>query len=326
MALQPTVDSLIDQVRSRLNLATSEGVNDTNDILPALNRAKDYAFDILARRYPEPILTNTTVAITSGTSSYSLPDNTFEDRLLKVDWRDTSGQYQELDRLSYREVQDWESTVASQVPQYYTLIGRTYQLIPTPQSGTARIWYLEEPEDYVKSLGRITALDLANNKFSVNEINSSLTTSTAALGAYLNVVDGKTGAVKYSLQLQTIDEDNLQLTFKTTPSRVSVLGRTIQDDLTSLDITQDDHICAINGTCIPYFKKPISNFCIEYATAEMKDTLQREGLDLAQNVLKKFEEHVERTWVRREVVGRVRKQNSKFHAGYINPQHWRTRS
>lgn len=320
MALQHSVDNLIAQVRSRLDLATNEGVKDTNDILPALNRGKDYAFNILARHYPEPLLTSLEVNVSSATFG-DIPDDAFEDRLLKVDWKDNTGLYRELDRLNYREKQDYES-VGNGIPEYHTIVGHSYELVPNPQNGTVRIWYLQEPEDYVKSLGRITGVSLADQTLSLDSINSSLTTSTASLGAYINIIDGKTGIVKYSAQVKTIDNDNSQIITKSTPSRTTVLGRTIQSDLTDLDITEDDHICAINGTCIPYFKKPVSNFVIEYATAEMKDKLQREGQDMAQRVLEKFEQQVERTWVRREVVRRIRRENKQWRSGYQNGLFW----
>lgn len=316
---------MIDQVRSRLDLASNEGIDDTSDILPALNRGKDFAFDILGRLYPEPLLTSTTVTVTSGTDSYDIPDSAFEDRLLKVDWQDSAGLYQELDRLSYREIHNWESP-NSVVPQYYVLQGRQYTFVPSPSSGTARIWYLQNPEDYVKSLGRVTGVDLASQTLTLDDINSSLTTSTASLGAYINIVDGQTGEIKYSVQVKTIDSDNNQIVTKSTPSRSTVLGRTIQSDLTGLDITEDDHICAINGTCIPFFRRPVSNFVIEYATAEMKDKLQRGETSLAQQILDKFETQVERTWVRREVVRRIRKENNQFKNRSTNPYYYKTRS
>lgn len=315
--MQSLVDNLIDGVRSRLDLAQNEGIDDGADILPALNRAKDYAFNILARYYKEPLLTSRELEIASGEELFDIPEDAFEMRLLKVDWQTSAnGTWEELDRLSYRQVQEYETHTPG-IPSYYTIIGSQFQLIPKPQSGKIRIWILREPDDYVKSLGRITAIDDVNNKLSLHEINSALTTSTSTLGAYLNVVDGKTGIVKYSIQVKSIDEDNQQIEIKAVPSRDVVLGRPITGSLVDADISPDDHICSIAGTCIPYFRKPISNFCIEYATAEMKDKLERQGQDLAQSVLGKFEKQMERAWAARETSKRVRKENRHWfsHAG-----------
>jgi hypothetical protein len=71
----------------------------------------------------------------------------------------------------------------------------------------------------------------------------------------------------------------------------------------------DDYLCPVDGTCIPPMRSPLSNFLITYASAEIK-ALKLDGdpnVVLAQ--LKKFEERIDRTWVRREQSLRVGKSS-----------------
>lgn len=319
--LRLTVDNLIADVRSKIDLEAAEGIDDLQDILPALNRGQKYAVDILSRQYPEPFLKELEVAIVAGTSVYTIPEDAYSDRLLMVE-RKINNYYQELDRISYREKSRYESTNSTAIPEYYVLKGRKYELVPSPNSQTdaVRLWYVRQPEEYVKEQGRITAVTEGSNRVTLDTIGSDLTTDAESLNAYVNVIDGDTGEIKATLQIKTIDTDAKTVVFKSTASRSTVFGRTIQTDISSLSnsvtIEQDDFLCSVYGTCVPFFRDPIANFVIEYATAEMKDKLQRENVGMAQQVLDKFEAHVKSTWAGRETKFRVDKANRYWNNTY----------
>lgn len=307
-----TVTDLIAGVRSLTDELNPDSVSAVQDILTSLNRGQQYGFDILARKYPEPILTHTIMALASGVNEYDIPEDAFEDRLLKVEMyipSGSSGTYREVPRISYRDISNYESSIQTNIPIYYCVIGRKVRFISTP-SGTysARIWYLREPDKLVMPQGRITHINALANYVIVDQIGSDVTTESDQLGSYANLIDGQTGIVKATLQIQNITDD--KVSFRSVPQRASVLNRTVVGSL-PLDLSQDDYLTTIEGTCVPQVGSPITNFLIEYAVAEMTGKLGGDrGSEEA--VLAKFETQVERMWVGREKQMRVQKRSEKW--------------
>jgi len=307
-----TVDDLVDQVRSQLDELNRDSVNTEQDILPTLNRGKDYAFDIYARRYPEPILTYRTLTLVGDQQEYDIPEDVFEDRILKIEIRVPTGgvgsTYAEVQRISYRDLSNYESVSKTNIPLYYAVYGRKIRFVACP-TGTypARMWILREPEKLVLSQGRVTALNTASNYVVVDQAGSSLTTETDQLGSYVNVVDGQTGEIRGTLQIQSINANN-RITFRTTPARSTVLGRTVTGDLSSLSIGLDDYLASVDGTCVPYYGKPTSNFLVQFTVAEITRKLGG-AAETEQNILDKFEKQVERNFQGRPTALRVSKRS-----------------
>jgi len=121
----------------------------------------------------------------------------------------------------------------------------------------------------------------------------------------VNIVDATTGAIKVSLQVQTIDTTNNRVTFKTTPTRSTVLNRAVVGAITAT-VEIDDYLCVSRGNCIPYLKKPLSNYIIQYAVLEIKRKMG-EPTESEERALEKFEDQVKRQWAGREAQFRVTK-------------------
>lgn len=307
-----TVDSLVEEIRSQLDEQNRDSVDTDADILPALNRAQDYAFDIYARKYPEPILQTSTLLLVSQVQEYEIPEDVFEDRILKIEIAIPSGTgstYAEVQQISFRDLSNYESTSSTNIPIYYAIYGRKIRFV-SPPTGiyTARMWSLKSPEKLVLSQGRITVLNDVSNYVVVDSAGSSLTTEADQLGSYVNVVDGQSGEIRGSLQIQSLNSNN-RLVFRTSPQREVVLNREVTGDLSSITVQLDDYIAPITGSCVPYFSSPTTNFLIQYAVAEISRKL---GGDSAQEekVLEKFEKQVERTFAGRPSKLRVTKRST----------------
>lgn len=315
MSILYTVEDLVTAVRQQLDEQNRDSVSTDLDILPTLNRGADHAFDILARKYPEPILQYTTLDLQSGVSEYDIPEDIFEDRILKLETEipvGSSGRshFVELNRISYRDISNYESVATSSFPLYYCIIGRKIRILPQP-SGVfdARMWSIRSPEKLVMPQGRITLLNSAQNYVIIDSVGSDLTTETDQLNSYLNVVDGQTGEIKGTLQAQSIVDN--KITFRTVPTRISVLNRTVTGVLADVTVNQDDYLCVSSGTCVPYYGKPTSNFLIQFAVAEITRKLGGQSQD-EEAVLKKFEEQIEKTWVGRQIDLRVKKKSNNW--------------
>lgn len=308
MARRLTTTDLIADVRAMIDEDNQEAVDDTRDILPSLNRAQDYAANILARHYESPLLAFESVTLTAGTASYSIPEKALEQRLEKVEVN-VGGVYQPVKRLSYRDITDYEQSGATAVPLYYAIVGDEYRLLPAPSATyPLRIWYLRDPDPLVEEQGRLTVINTAQNYLIVDSIGEDVSSEVDSLESFVNIVDGQTGEVKVSLQVQSISGNRVQ--FRTVPSRSTVYNRTISGEIPST-VEKDDLLCSASGTCIPILRKPFSNFLIQYAVAEMQRKLGGPA-DMEQRVLKDLEAQVERSWVGREQSLRVTKSSKNW--------------
>jgi hypothetical protein len=317
-------DDLVSQVRSLLDEDNRESVSDTVDILPALNRAMNYASNILARHYESPMLKKINVTTVSGQKEYNIPEDAFEERLEKVEV-EVNKLFYPVQRISYRDISLYESQSATSIPYYYVIVNNRYRIIPNSNAAyPLRIWYLVDPLPLVLSQGRINTVNTTDNYIVVDAAGSDLTTESDQLDSYVNIIDAQSGTRKATLQVKTISGN--RITFKTVPARTTVLNTTIDTSLATdslsvntdinndgpdVVIEPDDFVCLIHGSCVPFFKKPFSNFLIQYAIAEIRRKLGG-AAELEQRVLKELEEQVERSWVGRENSLRVSKKSAQW--------------
>lgn len=305
-----TTDELVTAVRSRLDEMNRDSVDTARDILPALNRALEYAVDIYSRHYPDPFLRYTVLTLNGADQEYPIPGDVFEDRIVRIEIKTSRNTYREVTRLLYRDVVNYETDGTTAIPYYYTIVGRKIHFVPGP-SGTypARLWYVKEPEPLVLQQGRITKVNTTGNYVVVEGLGTDLTTESDSLNNYVNVINGETGEVRGTLQISQIAGD--RVTFRTTVTRSTVIGLPVSTSLTDLGATEDDYLCVAEGTCIPYLGAPTSNFLIQFAVAEISRQLGVQSQE-EEAILEKFEKQVKSAWAGRETTIRVAKRSQAF--------------
>lgn len=303
-----TVDDLISEVRSLIDEDNQSNIKDSDDILPSLNRAQSYAFNILARHYEEPLLSYTETTVSAGVQEIPIPENIFEDRIEQVEFYNNAGFYYELRRISYRDISRYESTSSTDVPAGYALYGRKIRF-PTPPTGSynMRIWYLREPDTLLKSQGRITKVGA--DYLVVDSLGSDVDTVEDSLGNYINVIDGQTGEYKQTLQVNLTSGN--KLTIRSVATRSPVLNRVVSTSIDS-EVETDDYICLVEGSCVPFFMYPIHNFMVQYASNEMKRKIGTSDTQLEEQLKREFEKQVERSWVGREQALRIKPISRSF--------------
>lgn len=310
MSRRLIVDDLIAEVRSLIDEINVDNISDTEDILPSLNRGQDYVASVLARRYEEPLLTYTTIPMDGG-ALYDVPDDAFESRIEKIEAFTTATDIYEVKRINFRDITNYEHPTLVTVPQYYCIIGKQFKLVPQPTSSyNMRVWYLKDPRPLVKSQGQITLVNTASNYIIVDEIGSDISTNMDNLNSYVNVIDGDTGDVRATLQVQTYDDQ--RITFKSSPTRSTVLGLPVTGSFTTEDIRPDDYITTVHGSCISFFKKPLANFLITFAAADIKVNKLGGEPGLLSQQLDAFEKMVERMGSGQEQSLRVKRVNNHF--------------
>ena len=309
--LQFTVDDLIDEVRALTDEENVDTVSTTRDILPALNRGQEYAWDILAKAYPDPIVKTSTLTLVSGTSDYDLPEDTFQDRIVKLETIITTAAsgslYSRIDRISYKEADLYETTGNYAYPYKYYVFGRKMHIIPTPSGAkNARMWYIRDPERLIVKQGRITAVNSGSLYVDLDAVGSGLSTTADSLANYANVIDGQTGEVKSSMQISTIDSTtNNRITFRSALSRSTVLGRTIGASMASTT-SVDDYLCLVQGTCVPFYAAPVVNFLVQFAVLQISPNKGGGDAMTEAQLLKIFKEQVESNWAGREPTTKIK--------------------
>lgn len=316
-----TVENIVSDVRSLTDEPSNDAVDTATGILPALNRGLDHAVDILSRRYPEPFLEYGTLVLNGTDTEYDIPEQCFEDRLLRVEIQLPGGVFQEVRQISFSDASIYESPAKAAIPQNYCIVGRKIRFMSGP-SGTynARIWYMRNPDELVLPQGRITAINTAGNYIIVDQAGEDLSTESDTLESYVNIVDGTTGLVKWSGQIQVMEEN--QITFRSSPIRSEVVGREILGAL-PVSISLDDYICNVRGTCVPQFGAPLSNFLIQFAVSDITRQL---GGDVPseEEILKKFEKQVGSTWAGRPTTMRIKRRSVAW--GNLFGRWWLPRS
>lgn len=302
MAKALTTKDLIRAVRSQLDEDNTASIDDTRDIVPALNRGLSKAYSVLARRYPDPLLTSTTFTPTAEQTDYDIPEDAFEDRLEKVE-AIQNGSVFPVRRVDFRDLLYFETQGSVNAPLVWASIGRTYRVAPKPTGNYQfRLWYLKEPPNLGIEQGRITSVNVAANYVTVDLPGESLESAIDSNNAYVNIVDKDTGIVKSSHQIQNIVGS--RLLFRAIPSREEVYGQNISRTIPET-IEQDDYICLVTDTCISPLRNPLANYVIQFAIAELTRKLGGET-DMEMRVLDQMEKDVERQWSGRENTSRVR--------------------
>jgi hypothetical protein len=318
MARRLTTSNLIKEVRSLLDESNSVSISDTGDILPALNRSQDTASNILCRHYESPLLAYTLITLTTA-QEYPIPRGALEQRIEKCEVQIQNGIFNPVQRVSYRDATLLETTAHTSIPMYYSEIGDRFRLYPSPTGAyPLRVWYMENPPPLVLEQGTITAIpSLSGLQVVVDAVGADLTTAVDSTNSYVNFVDGTTGAIKGSAQIQSIS--GRIITFRSVPTRGVVLDMPISGSLPNppqpgplLPLAVDDLICTVDGNCISVLKKPFANYLISMAVSELMNTKLGMANQMAEGVRKEMERIVQESWVGREQYMRVRASNNHF--------------
>lgn len=315
MARSITTRGLIEAVRSLIDEANEAEIDDNIDILPSINRGFDDALDILSRKYPDALIKAIDVDIADGVDGvYPIPADAFQERIEKVETK-LHGYFHEIKRIDYRDITLYDTPQPVSTPYYYAVIGPEFKIVPPPTGIQGmRVWYIPEAGPLVPEYGRITAINKTNPTEQYIRLTDmqdvdQLSSDMDSLSAYVNLIDGRSGRIKATMQISKVV--NSQVYLASAPiadARQTVEGRTVVYAIPD-SVTKDDYLCPVEGTCIPPMRSPLTNFLISYASAEIK-ALKLEGdPGVVFQMLSRFEERIDKTWVRRESSLRVGKSS-----------------
>ena len=305
-----TVDDLISQARAQLDETNTANVTDA-ELLDSLNRGQRKAANLTARYFRDLMWTETTVTTVSGQTDYDIPDAAYGRRINHVTIQVGDIPYP-LKRINNHSKHNYDITSQSQRPYYYTVVKNKLQVWPPPTGSlTLNVHYTAKLEQMVKQQGRIETINTTGDDYViVDSIGSSLSSTTTGFNSYVNIIDYVSGAVKASLQINEINTTTKQITFKATPTRTTVLGKTVVGSIPST-VEADDYLSIITGTCVTELPEAYLDFLIQSAVVDIR---RRFGEPLEEDYrhYKELEEEIRKMWVGREQRHRVRKSNSHW--------------
>jgi len=322
MARSLTTRQLVLAIRSLIDETNEAEISDELDVLPSLNRGLDDAVDVLARKYPDSLITSLDVSLDEGEDGlFPIPEDAFQERLEKVEVYNGNA-YSELTRVDYRDISQYDVPNTSAGPFVYAVIGSNYRVLPSTNSiQSIRIWYIPEQGPLVKEYGRITTFGIDTSLpatprsyvrvTDVEDVDQA-SSDISSLSSFVNLIDHRTGKIKATLQIASIS--NSKVIFSPNPTRSVVQGRTVVGTLPA-SIELDDYLCPSDGSCIAPMRSPLNNFLITYASAELKALKLDGDPGVVLQQLKKFEDKIEKTWVRREQSLRVGKVSRNLNPG-----------
>lgn len=286
-----TTTELIEEVRNLIDESSDSDIKDSH-ILASLNRAMTSGYNTMAKVFPDPLMTYIDTTVDS-TGKLDLPEGIFEDRVLHIDHM-YSNVWRRLTPETYSGLHNFTNGGTSSWPEVWAVVGREILFKPTTSAGVSvRIWYVKTPEKLVEPQGRITRI--GSDYFVVDSYSEGLSTDADELNSYFNIIGFNKGDVKWSGQVKTITGDKIQ--HKSTVTRSTVLNQTIGTDQSTATtaIRQDDYICEVGGTCVPYMPSLLENFVMQSAVVDMLDRLGHES-DMARQTLSYYYKKLEKQW------------------------------
>jgi len=308
------VDDLLSQVRQQTDEGNTEDITDS-DILLALNRGQRNAANILARRFEEMMWESTEITSVSGQRNYSIPSDAYAGRIEMIEVATSTNIRYKLQRMGNHKSTNFVTSAQTDIPTYYTMKRDEFEVYPTPKGGlTIIVHYNKKPEDMVLQQGRISSIDTTNNYVIVDDIGSSISTTSSAnnpFGLYLNIIDYNTGDIKRSMQVSALDTTAEQITFKASGlTRSTVLGRTIETTIGS-DVAVDDYVCLVTGTCVPEVDEAYTDYILQHTIIAIKRRLGEPIVDEMEE-LKELKGELSKAWAGREHSHRVRKASKSW--------------
>jgi hypothetical protein len=296
-----TTRELIESVREQVAEANNTRVS-TSQIRKAINRGYDSANDMLAKQYADPLLAYIE-AYPDSEGQITIPEDAFQDRVESVEFYPNGAdnyrsRIQETDDVSAHGA---FNNVKGGYPSLYSIIGRKIQLAPKNMQRTLiRVWYVKTPLPLVVDQGRIQIVDTVSNYIVVDSLNTSEAatpiSATSAYGKYVNIADATTGEIKCTLQVESIDDN--QLVFKANPTRTTVYNLPVVGAIPDT-VTPDDVISAVDGLGVLFFNRPLANYLVQYAVNEVQRSLGVSNLSFEESKLREMRKLVEESWRRR---------------------------
>lgn len=306
-----TVNDLIQEIRDQADEHNKEGPLTDDAILRVLNRGLLIANGILARQYPDPLLKRK--EFNPGTPT-EIPYDCYGDMVEYIEISVPGGPF-ETRRRMYRDATRLFSPATTSIPRNWDIEGRAIRWFQAP-SGTypATMWYVRKLDKLVKSSGRITSV--GSNYLIVDEL-TGVTSESDQKNSYINVINGMTGEVKGTFQINAITGQKVTLRSVPIRSEVGYREVTSSDKLSEVNIREgDDYISIVDGSCVPFFRDELLVMLVQYCVAEISRSSGSAKPEYEKELAQYAEKRLASTWAGREQVMRVKNRAPQWRLSF----------
>lgn len=138
-----TLSNLRNTIRRRCDRENSNFVTDS-ELNDYINASYSELYDLLVGVYQDFYTTSTTAVVSSGNSSFSVPNDFY--KLRAIDRQLSGDEYISLEKFNFSERNNKYSNTTNFNSNYnikYRLVGNSIELLPNAEApGTYRIWYI----------------------------------------------------------------------------------------------------------------------------------------------------------------------------------------
>lgn len=237
MASYLSTDSLIESIKRRANIPTSQVTFQDDDFLAFAN--EEIAIGLLPaimQFHEEYLVYSEDIPLVANKSAYVIPNRAVGAKIRNIFYKDTQGNLMEMVRISPDDLAHYENSFNSNTYHKYYLKNNTIVLVPSVSanaSGSLRVDYYLRPNQLVSEdrVGVITDIDTTTGVVTVSDLPSVF-----SLSSTYDLIEARGGHRTLALDL--------------TPTALSTSADSITfttSDLPS-DLQIGDHV-ALSGEC-----------------------------------------------------------------------------
>lgn len=259
-----TTTDMIGDVRVRIDEDNVKSA--TNDaILRMLSQGVERALRKAVRLHPDGLISHAALTLVANQAEYLIPEYVYEDYILRIEVDFGDGNFSEVEQRDFGNAIAFEGANPVEAPLVWRQSGQHIEFVPAP-TGTynARFWYVEDIPPLVLPEGRVTKVNNTGNYCFLDwGEETTIDTTSDSNESYVSIIDGQTGRIKGSLQVNAIED--AKVTFRPVPVESAVLNKPISGLTTEVSLEKNDYLCNVSGTCMPLMKKTIYQYAVQYA-------------------------------------------------------------
>lgn len=295
-----TVQELLNDVVSRIDINNRKSMSETADIMPAINRAWGRTVATIALKSEEYFLTtkiyDTLSVDDEGNQYVIIPEDALHQRVMSVEYmwpsEGADPAWHKGIIINQQEAYKYkESLTDLQEDVNWYVMGRKLFMVTEESILKLKVHYVQRPPSLVLPQGQIYAYEPSQGLLVVSALGPDLSLQISDAGNFINIVDGQTGAIKSTHQVLSMD-GTTKLYLRSTPLRTNFRGLPLTGTLPDT-LEVDDYICVATGTCVVPFEDPVYSTLLEITVAELDAKTGEGDKEVARRTLKEFEKKVD---------------------------------
>jgi hypothetical protein len=145
----------------------------------------------------------------------------------------------------------------------------------------------------------------------VDVVGSDVSADVDSLEAFVNVVNGMTGEIRATFQVQWVEGQQIKFKSIVDTGYEVVEGRTLSTAVTSSGVEQGDYICNARGSCASFQNGSVDTYLIQKCMPALRQKLGGSASDIQTEfvLLKEVTDELKAAWAGRQGLLRRNRMN-----------------